>query len=68
MITSVIACRHCGGAIGLHWQVFTHSHCQLGDLTPEQRREIGAMEQRLQARLADQRLWGTGITVKRGER
>jgi hypothetical protein len=68
MMRPVITCRHCGGVIDRHWQLFEHVACQPGDLAPERRREVAAMEQRLQARLADQRLWGTGLTVKRGER
>jgi hypothetical protein len=67
MTRDTITCRHCGGAIGPHWQLFEHLACQPGDLAPERRREVAVMEQRLQARLADQRLWGTGLVVRRAD-
>jgi hypothetical protein len=62
-----ITCARCGGEIGPHWQAVQHVSCEPGQLTPEQQREIAAMERRLQARIVERRLWNTGIIVTRKE-
>jgi hypothetical protein len=67
MTRDTITCRYCGGLIGPHWQVFAHSRCQPGDLTPEQQREVEAMERRNLARMADLRVLGTGLVVRRAD-
>jgi hypothetical protein len=66
MMRQTVICRYCGGEIREHVQVFDHITCEPGRLTPEQWAEVAAMERRLQERLVERRLMGTGITVKRG--
>jgi hypothetical protein len=62
-----IRCRYCAGEIAHHYQVFDHIRCEPGQLTPEQNAQMAAMHRRLQERIVERRLWGTGMVVRRGE-